>query len=93
MASKLLTPSSAFTPDDSTESSLICGDEVRIVGGCWCLLLPCRYGASVDSQMSTVLEIGTGSVAALTILYLEVRSICWRRKHLLPCLRITCLLL
>ena len=32
----------------------------------------CRFGASIDSQLSAVMEDGPGSVAALTILYLEV---------------------
>lgn len=49
--------------------------------GCWvynndpavCITC-CRFGASIDSQLSAVMEDGPGSVAALTILYLEVRS-------------------
>jgi len=38
------------------------------------VLFAVRFGASVDSQLSAVLEDGPGSVAALTILYLEVSS-------------------
>jgi hypothetical protein len=33
-----------------------------------------RYGTPSDSQLATVLESGPGSCAALTVLYLEVRT-------------------
>jgi hypothetical protein len=34
-----------------------------------------RYGTPSDSQLATVLEMGPGSCAALTVLYLEVRKL------------------